>query len=159
MKFIKPLFLITLIAYTIFGCSNDTLEYNLENGLSKYRKVRHINESFLEGYSVKKLAFFKNDSLSYKFVFQLNDDAAYDTIAKYSFGIAVFTDKNHLPEGKNFLIWGTQPIIEKHGGYRYIVKDVETPIKYIDSLHLFLYNREGYNGVIGNMMRLKNIEL
>lgn len=159
MKLNKHIFLAISTIFLLFSCSNDTLEYNLENGLAKYRKVRHINESFLEGYSVKKLAFFKSDSLNYKFVLQLNDDAVADTIAKYSFGMVVFTDKKYLPEGKNYLIWGTQPIIEKRGDYKYIVKDVETPIKYIDSLHLFLYNREGYNGVIGNMMRLKNIEL
>ena len=113
----------------------------------------------MDGYAVKKLAFFKTDSLKYKFVLQINNDAVDDTIENYSLGMVVFTDKQYLSDGKEYLVWGMQPAIEKHGEYKYIVKDVETPIKYIDSLHIFLYDRDVYKGVESSMIRLKNIEL
>lgn len=148
-----------LVSLLLFNCSDNDLNSNLQDGLKNYRKIRNINENLIEGYAIKKLAFFKKDSLHYKFVFLLNNDAVEDTIGNYSFGLVVFADKKYLPDDEDYLIWGMQPIIEKHGEYKYIVKDVETPINHIDSLHIFLYDRDGYKGVKGHLIRLKNIEL
>ena len=135
------------------------MEPNLKNGLGSYRKIRHINEAFLEGYKIQKLAIFKTDSVNYNFVIQLNNDAIDDTVSKYSLGMVVFTDKKFLPPNNKYLIWGMQPQTKQYGNFKYIIKSVQTPIKHMDSLHLFLYSREGYKGVIGNMIRLKNIQL
>jgi hypothetical protein len=113
----------------------------------------------MNDYSVKRLAIFKEDSINYKFVLQLNNNVAEDTVANYSLGMVVFTDKEFLPNNEKYLIWGMQPIVEKHGDYKYIVKEVETSIKHMDSLHIFLYARDGYRRVLGSMLRLKNIQL
>lgn len=156
---LKKRILLGALAFLLFNCHENTFDSNLESGLENYRKVRHINESFLPGYSVKKLAFFKSDSIHYKFVLQLNNDAIEDVITNYSLGMVVFTDKKYLPENKEYLIWGMQPTIESYGEYKYIVKNVETPIIHIDSLHIFLYDLDEYKGVKGDMIRLKNIEL
>lgn len=159
MQLNKQTWFVILVSVLLFNCSEKDLNSNLQNGLKNYRKIRNINENLIEGYAVKKLAFFKKDSIHYQFVLLLNNEAVKDTIENYSLGMVVYADKRYLPANDEYLIWGMHPTMEKHGEFKYIVKDVETPIKHIDSLHIFLYDRNGYKGVESRMIRLKNIEL
>ncbi len=155
----KAFISIFFLSNCFLSCSDISLETNLEDGLTSYRKVRNINESFIEGYTVNKIAFFKKDSINYEFVLKLNNEVEEDTVANYSLGMVVFTDKKYLAEEQDYLIWGMQPTIKQYGDYKYIIREVETPIKYMDSLHIFLYARDGYKGVRGSLIRLKNIQL
>ena len=143
----------------MFGCSDRATEPSLENGLKNYRKVRIIDETIIKGYTIKKWAFKKLDSSHYEFIFQLNNDVNGDTIEKYGLGLVYFADKKYLPENKEFLIVQTKPTLISKGEFKYIVETVVPPITALDSLHIFLSGREGYTGVIGNMVRLKNVQL
>lgn len=141
------------------SCGDQRLDDNLFNGLIEYKKVRFINETIIDGYDIKKWAFQEIDSLDYQFVFQLNEDAKSDTIEKYGLGLVYYTDKKFLPQNADYLIVVTQPALKTVGEFKYIIETVSPPAKNLDSIHFFLTGRDGYTGVIGNMVRLKNIKL
>tara|TARA_Y100000385_G_C12974751_1_gene585658 strand:+ start:326 stop:799 length:474 start_codon:yes stop_codon:yes gene_type:complete len=147
------------VLFTLFSCRNETIDEALDNGLKNYKKIRVINESLLNGYDINKLAFFKKDSTNYTFVFLLNNNTSADSVAKYSFGLVVFPEKKYQLSDKNYSIWGMQPNLVSINGYKYIIKEVDTHIKHLDSLHIFLYDRDKYRGVKSDMIRLKNIRL
>ncbi len=155
----KNLIFIFLLTTFFISCSDSSKELNLENGLKNYKKVRVIDESILDGYVIKKWAFKKVDSVSYQFIFQLNNDISVDTIEKYGLGLVYFADKKYLPGSKDHLIVQTKPTLISVGDFRYIIETVIPPVLELDSLHIFLSGRNGYDGVIGNMVRLKNIKL
>lgn len=148
-----------LILLVCISCNNETIEQSLENGLINYKTIRNINEPLLEGYFIKKVAFFKMDSTHYKFAFLLDNDVSNDSVSKYSFGLVVFPEEEYITNNENYIVWGMQPNIINKNGYKYIIKEVDTKIKQMDSLHVFLYDRDQYRGVKSDMIRLKNIRL
>jgi hypothetical protein len=151
---------IVIILLLCLGCTNETYQESLENGLENYKVIRNIDDQLIEGYPIQKLAFFKKDSTHYNFVYLLGNDAIKDSIEAYSLGMVVFPAKEYMLKDKDYLIWSLQPSIETFNNHKYIRTDIETKIKRMDSLHIFLFNREGYNGVLGShMIRLKNIKL
>lgn len=154
-------FLVFLVSINIIfiSCSQNDLEYYLENDLNGYRKFRGVNEEVLSGYFIKKFAFQKQDSLNYKFIFQLRDDTDKDTIEKYGLGFVFFADQKYISHERGYILKQTKPFLESHGNHKYIVTDISPPGPYLDSLHIYLSGREGYSGVIGKMIRLKNIQL
>jgi len=152
-------YIIYIILLGCISCNNETIEQSLENGLLNYKAIRNINEPLLEGYYIKKVAFFKIDSTRYKFAFLLDDEVINDSVKKYSFGLVVFPKKEYITNNENFIIWGMQPNIINKNGYKYIIKEVDTKIKQMDSLHIFLYDRDKYRGVKSDMIYLKNIRL
>ena len=149
-----------IVCLLCFGCKNETYQQSLENGLENYSVIRNINDQLVEGYPIQKLAFFKKDSTNYNFVYLLGNSLVKDTIEFYSLGMVVFPTQEYMPKDKNYLIWSLQPTIETINSHKYIITDIETNIKRMDSLNIFLFNRDGYKGVLGEkMIRLKNIKL
>jgi hypothetical protein len=153
------IFFTIIILFTLFCCRNETIDEALNTGLNNHKKIRVINESLLNSYDINKLAFFKKASTKYTFVFLLNNNISADSVAKYSFGLVVFPEKEYQLSDKNYSIWGMQPNLVTINGHKYIIKEVETDIKQLDSLHIFLYDRDKYRGVKSDMIRLKNIRL
>ena len=151
--------IIFLSSIFLLSCNEVSLDENLENGLNNYRKSRAINHSIIDGYELKKWAFIKEDSINYKFIFQLNEDIDSDTVAKYGLGLVYFADKKYLPDNKEYLIALTQPNLISKGNYKYIIETVKPPTRKLDSIHVFLTGRNQYTEVIGNMIRLKNVQL
>ena len=130
----------------------------MKNGLVGYKKSRFIDKEFLKDYGIKKIAFFENsDTLS--LVLLLDKNSEIETVTKYSLGLYVFPTNKSLLKNKDYLIWDSQPSLEQFGSFKYIIKNFPQPIKRIDSLIFFLYDREVYNGVIGNTIRIKNISI
>ncbi|MBT0607156.1 hypothetical protein [Aequorivita echinoideorum] len=148
-----------LIMLSFISCQNYTLEKSLENGLSDYRKTRYINEKMLDGYFIKKIAFFKKDSLNYRFIFQLSDDAEKSVIEKYGLGLVYFADKKTLKDTNGYIIHQMKPNLKNYGKHKYIIETVLPPAQYLDSIHIYLSGRNNYTGVIGNMVYIKNIDL
>lgn len=159
LNFNKKYILLFLTSIVFLGCQDQNLEEDLVNGLKNYRKVRLVNETIIDGYEIKKWAFRKTNFITYEFVFQLNDDAKSDTIEKYGLGLVYYADQKYLPDDKSYLMIQTKPVLITRGNFKYIIETVAPPAIYLDSLHMFLTGRDGYTGVIGNMVRLKNIKL
>lgn len=149
-----------IILLLCLGCSNETYQESLENGLENYYKIRNIDDQLIAGYPIQKLAFFKKDSTHYDFVYLLGNEAIKDSIEAYSLGMVVYPTKEYKPKDKNHIIWSFQPILETINNHKYIRTAIETKIKRMDSFHVFIFNREGYKGVLGDkMIYLKNIKL
>lgn len=151
---------VCLALFIVFGCKDQSQEWHLESGLDNYEIVRHIDGQLIAGYPIQKLAIFKKDSSHYNFVYLLGKDAIKDSINAYSLGLVVFPTQEYMPKDKTYIIWSFQPNIETINTHKYIRTAIETKIKRMDSLHIFLFNRDGYKEVLGdNMFYLKNIKL
>jgi hypothetical protein len=159
LYFNKYLIVAFSLSIILIGCNNLHKEPNLENGLKNYSKSRMIDESIIDGYVIKKWAFQKLDTATYQFIFQLNNDANNDTIEKYGLGFVYYANKEFLPNNNSYLMVQTQPTLISKGNFKYIIETVKPPTTNLDSLHIFLTGRKEYTGVIGNMVRLKNIKL
>lgn len=157
--FKKHLISTFFISIIFLSCGDFTKEPDLENGLENYRKVRIIDESIIDGFVIKKWAYKKINSDHYQFIYQLNNDVNSDTIEKYGLGLVWFADKKHLKDNKGYLIVQTKPTLIRKGEFNYIIETVEPPNQILDSIHIFLTGRQEYTGVIGNMVRLKNVQL
>lgn len=135
------------------------MEDSLQNGLTSYKKIRNVNQSFLDGYEVKKIAFFKTDNGNHKYVLQLNNDIPKSTVENYSLGFYAFVEKEHLSMNRKYLIWDTKPELMEIEGHKYIINEFRKPIKKMDSLIFFLYDRERYSGIIGDRIIIRNLAL
>jgi hypothetical protein len=142
------------------GCKEQSIELSLENGLKDYTKARIINEALVEGYYIERIAFYKKDSANYQFIFKLSENSENDSIEKYSLGLVIFPDKMLYTDSKEYEVVGFQSRIKEINHFKYIIEEYTVPIKRMDSLHVFLYDRDKYKGVLGDrMIRLKNIRL
>ena len=151
---------ILILAVVFFGCKDqNTIKKHLETGLIEYKRVRTINKNFNKGYEINKIGFFKLDSTSYQFVLLLNDQITRAKVANYSLGLHAYVDPKYLINNKDFLVWDIKPELVEAGKFKYIIKEVHTPIKRIDSMFFFLYDRDTYRGIIGNRVRVRNVGL
>lgn len=154
----KKIILAFVVCFSFFACKQESNEYYLYHGLEGYNKFRYVNEDFIEGYGVQKIAFFQ-EADQRQYVLLLDDSVSDETVSNYSLGLHVYVDKKKLPENKSFLVWDIKPEIQKMGGNKYIIGGFKDSIKKMDSLVFFLYGRDKYQGIEGNRIVLKNIKL
>ncbi len=154
---IKAIFVL-VNCLSLFGCQKESNEYYLYRGLEGYDKFRYINEEFVKSYGVQKIAFFQ-EAGQLQYVLKLADNVTLKTVENYSLGVRVYADQKYLSEDQKFLMWDTKPRIQEIGGYKYIINGFKKPIKEIDSLSFFLYDRERYQRVLGNVISIKKIKL
>ena len=153
----KKFFILT-ICISFFACQKKSNEYYLYHGLEGYTKFRYINEEFIEGYGVQKIAFFQEaDQLQY--VMMLTNNVTREMVANYSLGLQVYPGEKYRTDDKKFLLWDTKPRLLETGENKYIINGFMTPISEIDSLVFFLYDRNEYKGVDGRVISIKNIKL
>lgn len=158
INFVSGILVFLSLIFLSISCKEKEMSYYLDDGLSNYRKLRNVDESILNDYRIQKLAFMRKDSLNY-FIFQLNDDARADTINKYGLGVVFYMDKKLTEKNKGFIMLQTQPEMQTFDKYKYVIEPFKIPTSYLDSIHIYLSGRAGYNGVIGDMITLKNIQL
>lgn len=147
---------ITILLFAI-SCKNRSLQENLDTGLLHYKKVRYVNRDFINGYGIEKIAFFKEQDSYYTFVFKMDDKTVNDTVENYRLGIVFFPEGDTVAPFSKWLFM--KPTISKVGTYKYLIEKVNLPSNNIDSLRLFLSAKEGYQGVFGNVILLKNLKL
>lgn len=151
-------FLVFLLV--LFSSCNDnkTEQYHLSTGLLEYSKKRIVNETFVEGYSIESIAFFKNGDENKRLILKLNNDISEAFVEKYTMGIHAYSKELPKDNLKGFLIWDNKPYLEKTKNNSYISVDIKTRISVFDSINFFLYNREEYKGVESYLIRLKNVK-
>lgn len=154
---INKLFFLLMICLPFIGCQKKSNEYYLYHGLEEYDKIRFIDEEFVTGYGIQKIAFFQ-EAEQLQYVLILKSDVTPETVKQYSLGLHVYIDeKNSIDQ--NFLVWDTKPALQNIGGNKYIINSFKRPVKKMDSMVFFLYDKERYKGVIGNRIVIKNIGL
>jgi len=150
---------IILLSFFLFiSCKKESSEYYLYRGLDGYKKTRFVDQIFLEGFGIKKIAFFNEaDTLSYALL--LNDDLNKEIVNNHNLGVHVYAGPFSKSEKRDFLIWDLKPKISKYGDYKYIIGYFKKSITKMDSLVFFLYDIKGYKGVDGNIIRIKNLSI
>lgn len=152
------------MAITIISCGK-SLENHLAEGLSSIEQTRLIGHTFKENYTIDKMAFLKEGDQTYSLIFKLSEDSKKELIEQYSLGIHVFAkglegQKINNKKKKNKINWDFKPIITVNNDYKYVINQIETPIKRIDSMRLFLYDRDKYKKkTYGKAVWIKNIGL
>lgn len=149
--------IVAILSMFFISCETHSFQENLNTGLTNYKKARFIDNGFIKGYELNKIAFFKEDNANYTFVFKLDDSTIKDSVEKYRLGIVFFPKGDTMAPMSKW--WYMEPTIQTLGEYQYIIEKVTVPSKNIDSLRLFLSDKDGYHGVIGNVLILKNLKL
>lgn len=152
------LFKIVLILSTasiILSCQNQFGVENLNNGLSDYRHIRNINQSFVNNFELSKTAFFQTHEDSLGIVLKLNDQIDSSLVENYSLGMYLYQDEQHLFNEE--VAWNPHPKIQTFNNHKYFIETIAIPHTQIDTLVFYLYDRDKYRTIIGNRVVLKNI--
>ena len=152
----SSLFLI-LIFTTIVSCKKNYLE----DGLTSLPQAREVNHVFKNTFVAKKVAFVRNGENKFKFIIKLPDNVIKKDVESYSLAIHVFSNSKEIKGKRKYNYnWDTKPVVETHGKHKYIITETEAPIKFIDSLNLFLYDRDKYKKKsYGKSLKIRNLGL
>jgi hypothetical protein len=161
VKIYTKYFLVLYLVILISSCSDkNSLEYQLKHGLKDYPRKRPIDsKQFNENVELEHLAFFKVTDSTHKMVFHLGDKTVLDSIKNYSLAIHTFVDEQFLKEGKKYLYMDYKPELISVGSHNYLIKEFATEAKRIDSVDLFLYDRDKYRRILGKKITVRNIGL
>ncbi len=160
----KTKFLLLGIAFTIFSCGK-SIEDHLAEGLTSIEHTRLIEHTFKDNYTIDKMVFLKEEGQTYSLILKLSEDSSKDVIEAYSLGIHVYAnngDDQVLIEKKRKkdFGWDFKPVLETKNNHKYLVHQIETSIKRIDSMRFFLYDREKYKKkTYGKVLWVKNLGL
>lgn len=96
------------------------------------------------------------------FIWKVNADVTKDSLEKYKLGFQVHVmpnDSNIVSEyskskGRNFDAWDHVPQLIEVNGDKYLYKEITTAVDRYEKLKLFLYDRNGYDGVKGKVIEI-----
>ena len=108
-----------------------------------------------------------NVNTSKKMIIKLSDQVNDSIIRKYKLGFHTFVsedDKENLmsysiKKGRLYDAWDFDPEIIEINNAKYIVKSIKTPVTSFPKIQLFLYDRSGYKGLIGNKLVIDSVEI
>ena len=160
----KTKFLLLGIVFTIFSCGK-SLEGHLAQGLTSIEHTRLIEHTFKDNYTIDKMVFLKEEGQTFNLILKLSEDSSKDVIEAYSLGIHVYAKNENAQKAtgeriKQDYTWDFKPVLEISNKHKYIIRQIETPIKRIDSMRLFLYDRDKYKKKsYGKGLWVKNLGL
>ena len=154
----RTAFFIILSSFLFLGCNKKSNEAYLNEGLRGYKKFRHVHDELIKDYGVQKIAFFR-EADQFQYVILLADNVSAETVGKYSLGLQVYAKDKEFLGDKKFLMWDTKPFLLQKGKNKYVIEGFKQPIRELDSLVFFIYDRERYQGVVGSTISIKNIDL
>lgn len=145
-----------LFQFMLFSCQQHSKQNYLEKGLEGYLKKRKVYQQFISSYAVEEIAFFETPE-NPEFVLKLDKNITKETVESYTLGVHVYAkqDSSQAP----FFVWDTKPSLIEAQQNKYIISEFKTPLKMIDSVIFFLYDRKGYTKVIGNRIKLNNLKI
>lgn|SRR5690554_6782158 len=149
----------TLFLFFFFSCQTKDVDGYLKEGLDNYDKSRDVNQDFIDGYGINKIAFDRIDNNSLKVVLKLSDGSNKETIDSLSLGAYVFMDNKYIGVNDGKLDWNTKPELNRINNYKYIIDTIAIPNRTMDSLVFYLFDRDGYRRIIGTRIYLKNIKI
>ncbi|WP_034060390.1 hypothetical protein [Lacinutrix jangbogonensis] len=154
-RFVGILIFFVLLA----SCKRDGY---LVNGLKNISNTRNINHTFIKSFRIEKFLIQRKEIGEFSLILKLDSKTKPIDVERYSLGIRVFSDTITNKNGnvKPSYIWDCKPSIEAFGDNKYIIKNVKAPIKFIDSIRLFLYDRDKYRAKeYGKTLWIRNIGL
>jgi hypothetical protein len=108
-----------------------------------------------------------NINTSKKLMIKLGNQVTDSILRKYKLGFHTFVseeDKENLmsyskKKGRLYDAWDFDPEIIEVDHSKYIIKSIKTPINSFTKIQLFLYDRSGYKGLIGNKLVIDSVEI
>ncbi|WCO01648.1 hypothetical protein [Psychroserpens ponticola] len=147
--------------FILFSCT-DIVTHHLNQGLEELEFSFDINQILIDDIKVESVGFFKlNDSI-YKIAIKFNDEAINEDLNKYTLGMHIKpkdSDKHLLQKNKNYISWDFIPKLESYNNHKYVIRTLNSKVKHIKSLRIFLYNQGVYKERYGNNIILNNITL
>lgn len=155
--------IIIIILAIILGCNascydKDSMDYHINTGLENYERKRRINDKLNEDISIEYFSIFKIKKDCYRLVFKLDEYTNVKAIRNYTLALHAFVNKEYLKD-KPYLLLDYKPELIKSHKFNYLIKDFTTKSKRIDSLDLFLYDRDKYRTILGKKITIRNIGL
>jgi len=158
----KRIFLLLIaVSIVIWSCKKD-VDWHLKNGIKDLKHFRKIEHNFMDSLTISGIVFLRNGNNKFDMIIKLPSEESGKQFEKYS--LAVHTFSNHktdtIDKEKKKYNWDFKPELITFGKHHYILQTVEAPIKFIDSMRLFLYDRDSYKGKsYGKQLWVKNIGL
>lgn len=125
-----------------------------------------VNKKLSSEIQIKSIGFYK-ERTSKKCILELQNGVADSTVDRYKLGFHTYvfdSDKKRLTgyaktKNRDYDAWDFNPQLTRLNGKTYIIKKITTPINEFRKIRLFLYDRDGYNGIIGNAIETDEIHL
>lgn len=141
---------------------NKELMAEIENGTNIDSSARLSEDFGIERMYLSKNR--KNDKLLY---IKLDSSTTDSILEKYKIGLHTYVaqgDTSKLMEyskakGRNYDAWDFTPKIKKIGNDKFIAKKISSDIDNYQKIKLFLYSKNGYNGIIGKPFEIKNVHV
>jgi len=128
-------------------------------------KIR-VDHQFFDGFGLASIGFFK-EGTSKQIILELNGAVTDSSINKYRLGFHTYVredDEERLliyskEKNRTYDAWDFAPSLKRFNGKTYITKWITTPINDFPKVKLFLYDRSGYKGIIGNTLEVENVNV
>lgn len=140
--------------------------------LKTYIYTKYSNQKRKISFKMSKDLMFEsftiaNVNTSKKMIIKLDNQVNDSILRKYKLGFHTFVsedDKDNLTgysksKGRSYDAWDFDPEITEINHSKYIIKSLKTPINKFTKVQLFLYDRLGYKGVIGNKLIIDSVEI
>lgn len=154
---------VVLLCIAVIVCSCKKQPNYYEKGLCNLKNHRVVEEKFIDAIKVDKVGVIKTNSDSiFNLVLLINRKTDTALINKYNLGIRCYLNKensafNNNKRKKHFSFPFS---IEKVNNYKYFTANLNTRIRKIDTLELFLMKKNDSRGKnIGRSILLKNIKI
>lgn len=153
----------SLIIIFFFSCTSLEKEYDthLKNGLKTFAHTKDVNNNFLPGLSLRKIAFIEKSNEK-TIVIRLNDDALESDVKKYSLAVKIYLDKikyKNLLNGRDYISRPIKPSLTKIKNFKYIEMPFLLDVKEIIKIEFFLFDRDKFKKVLGKPITISDVEI
>lgn len=157
----KNIFILLLL---MCSCTSLEKEYNthLKNGLKTYGNVIDVNLNFIDGVSIKKIAFIKKSDEKKDLVIRLNDNIKSSEIERYSLAIKTYLDKEKYKDilnGKEYISTPIKPNLLIINEFKYIITPYNFKIESAIKIEFFLFDRDKFRKVLSKPIIINNISI
>tara|TARA_B110000971_G_scaffold221909_1_gene271458 strand:- start:167 stop:2908 length:2742 start_codon:yes stop_codon:yes gene_type:complete len=145
-----------------FYIDNDTYTNSLINSITKTNCIAN-NHRFINDFNIEKTWIVKNKNGGITLILKLEEETT--DVSSYRIGFHTYPDEydmeklslNSKKKKRKFDIWDFTPEISQIDNVQYIVKNIPCKLTKLLKLKLFVYDRAGYNGIIGNPLEVDSI--
>lgn len=100
-------------------------------------------------------------------VLELDNMVTDSILKKYKLGLHTYVNNKDLvnlmayskAKARKYDAWDFDPVLYEKGGKKYIIKPISTSIKSFAKVRLFLYDRDGYKGLIGESLEISDVNI
>ena len=133
------------------------LDYYLTNGLKDLENNETLGEYLTGNVFIRSFGFYEKAPDTYTFIIELQEGISNEVVKKYTFaleGHIYEKDKDKLTsysKSKNRMheAWFFKPELTTVNNNNYVLYDIKTSLKDFEKLSFYVFDRDGYKGVIG----------